>query len=157
MEKQPKTRHAHWLWHQGPAALAGVKKAIALCGAKDLPASQVTCDTGEVTCAACQQLVALAKAPPKAAPADSESADARRRGPKPGAGDWPWSAGARITLLTKVNPCKRGTAKHDRWSIVFEHDGKTWEEYREAGGNPETLRNAVKTSVATVAVKEDTG
>jgi hypothetical protein len=49
-----------------------------------------------------------------------------------------------IKLLTPANPQSAGSSKHKRWSVVWQYGGKPWEQYRDAGGNPDTLRNAVK-------------
>lgn len=48
--------HLYWLWHRGPSAIAGVTRAISICGAKSLPRTLVTLDPKEATCPKCKRL-----------------------------------------------------------------------------------------------------
>ena len=64
----------------------------------------------------------------------------------------PWPPGAKIKLLVPSNPHggNNASAKSKRWALVWKHGGKSWETFREAGGNSETLRNVVKQKLAEV-------
>jgi hypothetical protein len=150
-----KTVHAHWLiLTRGPAGMAGVSSAGSMCSLKGLSPikGEVTADPKKVTCKVCLERMArakeAAKAPPPAAAAPVKKKLVVTANGHDHDKAWTWPAGARIHLLTKQNPCKPGTAKAKRWAMVFAYNGKTWEEYRDAEGNPETLRNAVRTKIA---------
>ena len=49
-----------------------------------------------------------------------------------------------IARLKDGNPKKAGTGAHKRWAVLFEHVGKTVEDYAQARGNMTTLENAIK-------------
>jgi hypothetical protein len=142
--------HLYSHWRQGTGGFAGIINASGLCGAKNLLREQMTVKLAEATCPRCLAKAKEAKAPKveerKKAKETTEEPiveKEKKRGRSSG-GEWPYAAGAVIKLLTSRNPTKPGTAKHKRWSILFAHNGKTWEEYRDAGGNPDTLKNALK-------------
>jgi hypothetical protein len=151
--KKP-TVHAHWqILTKGPSGMAGVSSAGSLCGkTKLIPKNgEVVADPNKVTCEVCLERMArykeASKAPPPAAAAPIKKKLVVVANGHDHDKAWVWPAGARIHLLTKQNPCKPGTAKAKRWALVFAHNGKTWETYRDAEGNPETLRNAIRTKV----------
>lgn len=52
----------------------------------------------------------------------------------------------KLSLLNGTNPKKAGSSAAGRWSMLFEHatKGSTVAEFVAAGGNPETLANAMK-------------
>jgi hypothetical protein len=50
---------------------------------------------------------------------------------------------SKIKVL-KPNPKKEGSAPFARWTLLYQHDGKTVEDFIKQGGNPTTLANAVK-------------
>ena len=47
-------------------------------------------------------------------------------------------------------PKKPGTAAHGRWTVLWEHDGKTIAAYTKANGNLTTLQNAMSKSYVTI-------
>lgn len=53
---------------------------------------------------------------------------------------------AKLARLRDGNPKQEGSAPYKRWALLFEHcdKGSTVAEFLAAGGNPETLANAVK-------------
>jgi len=51
---------------------------------------------------------------------------------------------AKIKLVDDKNPKKEGSDAHFRWNLLFQHDGKTVGAFIGQGGNPTTLKNAVK-------------
>jgi hypothetical protein len=42
------------------------------------------------------------------------------------------------------NPAREGSDRHARWRLLEKSDGKTVEKFLAAGGNSQTLRNAIK-------------
>jgi len=59
-----------------------------------------------------------------------------------------------IKKLKSKNPKRAGTDAWTRWELLFQHDGKTIEEFVRHHGNPTTLRNAVRAGyVAAEGVK----
>src|SRR4249920_3842030 len=48
-----------------------------------------------------------------------------------------------IVALVKLNPRKKGTGKYERMALLLQHNGKTVAEFAAAGGNLETLSNAI--------------
>lgn len=48
-----------------------------------------------------------------------------------------------IRVANGTNPKKPGSGAAKRWDLLFSHDGKTVDEFVAAGGNPETLANAM--------------
>jgi len=48
-----------------------------------------------------------------------------------------------IRVANGTNPKKAGSGAAKRWDLLFSHDGKTVAEFLAAGGNPETLANAM--------------
>jgi hypothetical protein len=52
-------------------------------------------------------------------------------------------ANSRIKMLTKDNWRKAGSGAHSRAALLISYDGKTVEDYAAAGGNLETLTNAI--------------
>jgi hypothetical protein len=163
----PDVVHLHCLWHLGAArSTAGVVSGIVLCGQKGLPKGHFTADVKAVTCPACLQ---RATAPPPApgavgagaapgAPAAgglghptghlAAPAPALRNTNARGKASYP--AGAVIVMAIKHNIRKAGTAKHARFAVLLAHHGKTYGEYLKAGGNAETLRNAVNEALCEV-------
>jgi len=152
---KPVIVHAHALWFM-PRGLDRVGLAMSMCGTRDLVPSkgEVTADLKVVTCKVCLARVAkakeVAKAPPPAPVPTKKIITAVVNGSGAKAAEWTWPAGARLHLLTKQNPCKQGTAKHARWAIVFAHHDKTVQDYRDAKGNPETLRNALRDKIVEI-------
>ena len=48
-----------------------------------------------------------------------------------------------IHVVNGTNPKKAGSGAAKRWDLLFSHDGKTVDQFITAGGNPETLANAM--------------
>jgi hypothetical protein len=127
---------------------------IALCGAQKLPRGRFVLDLEAITCPHCAQ---RAKAgPPKPPPQPPISPPATARGgraatPHKGrATPAPAPANGRIVAMVQRNPRKQGTAKHARMALLLQHNGKTVAEFAAAGGNLETLKNAIKESIVEV-------
>jgi hypothetical protein len=53
-------------------------------------------------------------------------------------------------VLVPRNPRKPGTGKYERMALLLKHNGKTVEEFVEAEGNLETLKNAIKEQIVEV-------
>jgi hypothetical protein len=134
--------HLHGLYHIGPSSVAGVVSAIAVCGARRLPKGQFTADVEETTCSICLQ---RAKGRAAAAPPMPVQAP-----PSKAKGLMAYPPQAIITMAVKRNIRKPGSGKHARFQVLLDHHGKTYAEYIQAGGNPETLRNAVTEAVCEV-------
>jgi hypothetical protein len=119
---------------------------VAECGVGKLTAEQITTDRDAVTCPRCRE--AKTVRPEPEAPIKARTApDATRRQPL---GKWPYAAGEKIYILNPRNPQRPGSQKHKRWALVWKYGGESWEEYRDAGGNPDTLRNVIKEKLAEV-------
>lgn len=144
--------HLHHGYRLGPRIIAGVTLGISLCGARKLKPQEFTIDKAAVTCKACLTLAKheaeQAAATPQAGPPVGPSPVAARVG-KAKAGNVtsghakPVLQGT-ITLLVAHNPRKRGSAKWERFEVVRKHSGQSVAAYLQAGGNAETLANAVK-------------
>lgn len=133
--------HLHWLWHMGPKAIVGVTKAISLCGEKDLPPEQIAVELEQATCERCKQItteIKEATPPPPPAPNPIERMKGKRYVYNIPDGS------LTIRLLVEHNPKKIGSAAAERFRVVMNHDGKTVQEFLSAGGNPETLKNAMR-------------
>ncbi len=58
---------------------------------------------------------------------------------------------AKISVKVKENPCREGTAKFKRYETLLSHNGKTVATYLSHKGNPDTLRNAIRNKIVSVA------
>jgi hypothetical protein len=133
--------HLHGLYHIGPSSVAGVVSAIAICGARRLPIGQFTADIEKTTCKACLQRAKARAATPPPVPV--------QQAPK-AKGLMAYPPQAIITMAVKRNIRKPGSGKHARFQVLLDHHGKTYAEYIQAGGNPETLKRAVDETVCEV-------
>lgn len=59
-----------------------------------------------------------------------------------------------IEMLAKENPRKPGSGAHARFDVLMRHGGKTVGEYKAAGGNTETLENAITAGRAKLREKD---
>jgi len=141
--------HLHWLWHMGPKAVHQVTKGISLCGEKDLPEGDFVVELENATCERCKEIATTIKTevPPLADKPPTTGSLGRRfqKGVKIG---WVPEPQSIIKMLVKHNPKKAGSAAAERFRILLDHDGKTAQEFIEAGGNVETFRNAIKDGFA---------
>jgi hypothetical protein len=134
--------HLHWLWRKGPMASKNVTLGTSACGVYRLLPGQFTAHLADTTCDTCKEIakqVPLVATPP--AP-NNEVISLRKRGSINESGI--------IKLLVKHNPRKAGTPKHSRMAILMQHNGKTVKEFLKAGGNPLTLKNAMKENLVEV-------
>jgi hypothetical protein len=138
--KEKKYVHLHWAFRNGPER-NNIAKAASACGAYGLLKGEWTPHVGDATCPTCLEKARRAPEPERA-PAPEPVAKVLR-------GDWSFEPGAIITVL-KDNPQKPGTPKHFRWDQIWKHAGHKWERYRDDGGNPTTLRNAIKNNYARI-------
>lgn len=132
---------------------------IALCGAQRVPRGQFILDPEAVTCQRCLQRAKdgppKAPPPPPLGPPPAAAASVGRGGraattPKGRNTPIPAPANGRIVALVQRNPRKQGTGKHARMAVLLQHNGKTVDEYAKAGGNLETLKNAMKEGIVEV-------
>jgi hypothetical protein len=130
--------HLHWLWHMGPKTAEGVTKGASLCGKLKLPRDKFVSFKEDATCERCLQLAIRVKSeepspPPKQTP---QQMIKKVKNVPDGAGT--------IKMLVKTNIKKPGSGQATRFGVLLRHDGKTVKEFLAAGGNPETLKNAIK-------------
>jgi hypothetical protein len=148
IRKSKKVVHLYWAFRQENrfSLLKHASSCYAVCGTGNLPPDEVTIDRKQVTCPKCK-LSPTERPKPEPEEKVVTPPDATRRMPK---GKWPWPPGGKIHLLSPRNPQTQGSSKHKRWAVVWAHDGKTWEAFRDAGGNPETLKNVIKEKLAEI-------
>jgi hypothetical protein len=157
---EKKIVHLHWLWHRGErGVLSGLKLGFAACGAGKVSMEQFTHEVKKANCPACHTYAKSYKAALTAMPAAAPSG---ARGKLNGQGLGHPSAAApkgsrkaapaqgTIKALTPRNPRKPGTGKHARMALLLKHNGKTVKEFGEAGGNMQTLKNAIKEKIVEV-------
>jgi hypothetical protein len=140
----PDKIHLHWLWHMGPKAVLGLTKGISLCSQKDLPPSQIAVDLEVATCERCKQIATQIKEetpPPPMAIIGAQKPKAVVNIP---------DGEAIIRMKVKHNVRKPGSGAAERFRVLLDHDGKKVQEFISAGGNPETLKNAIKDGNAEV-------
>lgn len=142
--------HLNYIW---PTVMTNTTSFAGMCGMQNLHRGQVTNDKSKITCPRCSTAAATnsltALDATRAAPAKAK-APVRARGGRGMGKAWPWPPGAKLHLLTQINPVRPGSAKHTRWAMMFTHDDKSWEEFKAAGGNLETLQNAILQKVVEV-------
>jgi hypothetical protein len=132
--------HLHWLWHMGPKAVHQVTKGMSLCGEKDLPPGDFVVALEDATCERCKEIATTIKTEPPP-PLAAEPPRRFQKGVKIA---WTPDGSAIIKMIVKHNVKKIGSAAAERFRILLDHDGKTVQEFLSAGGNVETLRNAIK-------------
>lgn len=60
---------------------------------------------------------------------------------------------ARIRVLTKENPCRKGTSRFDNVKRIIAHNGKTVAEFVKHGGKVASLTFAAQQGWAKIAAK----
>jgi hypothetical protein len=91
---------------------------------------------------------AKAKAAPKTAKAAAKPAKAKSEASPRTRSDLP--ADSVIKWAGGENPAREGTGRHARWEILRKAAGKTVGQFLAAGGNGQTLRNAIKDGSASI-------
>jgi len=134
--------HLHWLWHMGEKAIHQVTKGISLCGAKELPPSDFVVALDDATCERCKQIATQIKEETPPPPIIGVQ--------KPKAVVNIPDGDAIIRMKVKHNVRKPGSGAAERFRVLLDHDGKKVQEFISAGGNPETLKNAIKDGNAEV-------
>lgn len=135
--------HLHWLWHMGPKAIVGVTKAISLCGEKDLTPDDIAVDLEQATCERCQQIATEVKQETPTAPIVATEKKVRPVHNIP-------DGALTIRMLVEHNIKKVRSGAFDRFKMLMEYDGRKVQEFLAAGGNPETLKNAMRDGYAEV-------
>jgi hypothetical protein len=141
--------HLHWGWNDAAAnrrdPLHTISIGIGCCGAQNLPRGFFVNDLEAVTCQACLEKAKEKPKPqptPPPPPAPSVVAAKAKASTANGKGV--------IMVLVPRNPRKPGTGKYERMALLLKHNGKTVEEFVEAEGNLETLKNAIKEQIVEV-------
>lgn len=141
--------HLHWGWND-PAQvkrdpLHTISIGIACCGAQNIPRGFFVNDPEAITCKACME---KAKNAPKriVEPPPPPKPEAVAAKAKASASN----AKGVIMALVPRNPRKPGTGKFERMALLLKHNGKTVDDFAKAGGNLETLRNAIKEQIVEV-------
>jgi hypothetical protein len=134
--------HLHWLWREGPRSSKEVTLGTSLCGVYNLLSAQFTPHLADATCDTCKDIAKRAPAVATPPAPNNEVISLRKRGSI--------NEGGVIKMLVKHNPRKAGTPKHVRMGILMQHNGKTVKEFLKAGGNPLTLKNAIKENLVEV-------
>jgi len=151
------TIHLHWLWRKGPEAARGVTLGAAACGVRGLKPGQFTSFKDDATCKDClrvaetqpENVTRIAPPPkPDLRPVHRGGTAEFTQRAAPTKSNFP--SNAVITTLVKHNPRKVGSGKHQRMAVLLAHNGKTVKEFLAAGGNSETLKNAVKEKIVEV-------
>jgi hypothetical protein len=158
--------HLHHAYKHGSKAMEGLRLGMAACGGKSLPTASLTSAKAAATCKACLAAAARweAAAPPAPPPAPPPAAlpaplgKANGRGRYPPSGPTPTTrqraglpaGNGTITLRVPRNPRKPGSGQHARFALLLAHNGKTVTEFLAAGGNPQTLKNAISQNLAEV-------
>jgi hypothetical protein len=121
LQLTPEERAEYWLRHPPqPRAVVGAPKAVGGAGVPVVPAT-----------AAARARAALVE---DAGGSTAKPTRAKRTGDVPT---------GTIKVLNGANPKKPGSGAAKRWDLLFSHDGKTVAEFAAAGGNLETLANAM--------------
>jgi hypothetical protein len=139
----PDKIHLHWLWHMGPRAIHQVTKGMSLCGARDLPPGDFVIILEDATCERCREIATNIKEETPPEPTAVITAQ------KPKVVNIP-DGDAVIKMKVKHNIRKPGSGAAERFRVLLDHDGKRVQEFILAGGNPETLKNAIKDGNAEV-------
>ena len=152
------TVHLHWLWRKGPEASRGVTLGAAACGVRGLKPGQFTSFKDDATCKDClrvaeiqpENVTRIAPPPkPDLRPVHRGGTAEFTKRAEPMRSSFP--SNSFIKMLVNHNPRKVGSGKHKRMSVLMAHNGKTVGEFLAAGGNAETLKNAVKEKLVEVS------
>jgi len=145
MAKMAKTLHLHWAYRLPPSRTElNISKAIGVCASKQLKPDEWTREISECTCAKCLEIAHRAPELPKPSDAlPAASISTAKMAPKDSKGKWNYPPGAHLEVIGD-NPKEPGTPIYQRWQQVWDCNRKPWESFRDAGGNPTTLQNAIK-------------
>jgi hypothetical protein len=148
--------HLHYGWDDAKQTksipLKVISIGIAVCGAKGLPRGTFVNEPKQVTCPAC--VARYKQGPATPSPAPEPAPEPKPEPPPKPVKSAPPVKGApttgTITALVKHNPRKPGSGKFDRMSLLLKHNGQSVEAFAAAGGNLETLRNAIREGIVSV-------
>jgi len=152
-QEEPIEIHLHWTRSQPSkwVDLQEISAGIAICGVKNLPRGMFVLDDKKATCERCLELAK--RTPAEMQPLFSKTTPKPLSVPSQKKVPLQTPPDGYIVTLVKHNPRKVGTGKFERMALLLKFDGKSVAEFAAAGGNLETLKNAVTEGLVEVRSK----